>query len=83
MAVQKTKSWAGSSENYVGNNCFRMRVLGDGRVRLHIRRDTVRVRPEYIALDPKVEDLIAVLDALGFIPKPAPVKAYKDPFDDC
>jgi|WetSurMetagenome_2_1015567.scaffolds.fasta_scaffold00469_13 hypothetical protein len=84
MAVQGVKSWAGSNESYVGNNCFRMRKLGDGRIRLHIRRDTVRVRDEYIALDPKVEDLVKALDALGFIPKPAPPKpAYKDPFEDC
>jgi hypothetical protein len=83
MAVQGVKSWAGTSEKYVGNNCFRMRLLGDGRIRLHIRRDTVRVRDEYIALDPKIEDLVKALDALGVLPKPAPAKAYKDPFDDC
>jgi hypothetical protein len=82
MAVQKVKSWAGTNEYYVGNNCFRIRKLGSDRVRLHLRRDIVRVRDEYIAVDPKVEDLIAAFKELDLLPKEV-AKPYKDPFEDC
>jgi hypothetical protein len=50
---------AGSSAQYAGNEDFRIRKTEDGRIRLHLAKDVVRVRDEYYAVDLNLEDLIA------------------------
>ena len=82
MSVEKVPSWSGSNEAYVGNQCFRMRDVGS-RVRLHVRRDLLRVRPEYVAVDIIKEDLVKVFQDVGLIPKPAAPKKFSDGLDDC
>lgn len=61
MSVQKgLSSWAGSDEQYVGNTAIRMRRYGSDGVRVHVNKDLVRTRANYVAFEISRADLVAL-----------------------
>ena len=56
--VELQGSMAGSNQVYAGNDTFRIRKNGE-TLRIHVAREAVRFRDDYIAMDLDLADLIA------------------------
>jgi hypothetical protein len=57
--VEKVKSWAADSDAvYAGNDNFRIRKTSEGKLRIHVTRNAVRMREDYVAMDLSMEDLV-------------------------
>ena len=55
----------GSNRQYDGTTNFRVRSLGGGTIRVHISKNIVRDRANYVAIDIAAKDVIeALFDAL-------------------
>lgn len=59
--IQTFNSFAGSSEQYVGTEEFRARALGSHELRIHISRDLIRERVNYVALDINAKEALRTL----------------------
>jgi len=66
--VQKVESFAGTEASYFEDSRhvgFRIRKSGKLGLRIHLSREVVRIRPEYIALDVPIKVVKAVLKEAG------------------